>query len=82
MLRAILDHHDLPVPLDDLSLDLSYLLVDENFVVDIAVDNLIPRLRDALRTQRVRRCCLSAVRVNLRGRTTRFVSSTQSRKGP
>jgi hypothetical protein len=54
VLRAILDHQDLAVPLDDLSLDLSDLLLDQHREIGFAVDDLVARLGHALRTERVR----------------------------
>ena len=54
MLGAVLHHQDLAVPLDDLRLDLAHLLVEQNFVGQLAVQNLLANLRHALGTQRVR----------------------------
>jgi len=45
---AILDHQDLAVALDDLSLDFADLLVEEDLVGQLAVDDLLANLRDAL----------------------------------
>jgi hypothetical protein len=53
VLRAILDHEDFAVALDDLRLDLADLLVEENLVGQLAVDDLLANLGDALRTERV-----------------------------
>lgn len=52
--RAILHHPDLPVALDDLSLDLSRLLVDEIGPVFLAVEDGVARLSNAVGTKRVR----------------------------
>ena len=51
--RALLDHHDLAVFLDDVGLDLADLLVAQNLDRNLAVQNLLADLRDALRTQRI-----------------------------
>ena len=51
--RALLHHQDLAVPLDDLGLDLAHLLLEQNLVVALAVENLLARLADAGRTERV-----------------------------
>ena len=51
--RAILDHQDLAVALDDLRLDLADLLVEQNRHVLLAVDDRLPRLARARRAQRV-----------------------------
>ena len=53
VLGAILDHQDLAVALDDLGLDLADLLVEQNFVGQLAVENLLANLGDALGTERV-----------------------------
>ena len=53
VLRAILDHQDLAVTLDDLRLDLADLLVQQHRVVALAVQDLLPRLAHADRAQRV-----------------------------
>ncbi len=45
---AVLDHEDLAVALDDLGLDLADLLVEEDLVGELAVDDLLADLRDAL----------------------------------
>ena len=50
---AVLDHQDLAVALDDLRLDLADLLVEENFVRQFAIHDLLANLRNALRTERV-----------------------------
>ncbi len=51
--RAILDHEDLAIALDDLRFDLAGLVGVENFERLLAVENLLPDLRDALRAQRI-----------------------------
>ena len=53
MLGAVLDHQDFAVPLDDLSLDLADLFVEEDFVGKLAVEDLLANLRDALGAERV-----------------------------
>ncbi|MGC2402456.1 MAG: hypothetical protein WA510_21860 [Acidobacteriaceae bacterium] len=50
---AILDHKDLAVPLNDLSLDLARLFVQQDFVRQLAVDDLLADLRDAFGAERV-----------------------------
>ena len=45
---AVLDHQDLAVALDDLRLDLADLLVEQDLVGQLAVDDLLADLRDAL----------------------------------
>ena len=45
---AVLDHEDLAVALDDLRLDLADLFVQEDLVGQLAVDDLLTDLRDAL----------------------------------
>ncbi len=45
---AVLDHQDLAVALDDLGLDLADLLVEQDLVGQLAVDDLLADLRDAL----------------------------------
>ena len=45
---AILDHQDLAVALDDLRLDLADLLVEQDLVGELAVDDLLTDLGDAL----------------------------------
>ena len=54
MLGAILHHQDLAVALDDLGLDFAHLLVEQNFMGQLAVQNLLADLRHALGAQRVR----------------------------
>ena len=53
VLGAVLDHQDLAVALDDLGLDLAHLLVEQDFVGQLAVENLLADLGDALGTERV-----------------------------
>src|SRR3970282_2295988 len=53
VLRALLDHPDLTVALDDLGLDLAHLLVDEDVIILLALDDPLPRLHDALGTKGV-----------------------------
>ena len=50
---AVLDHEDLAVALDDLRFDLADLLVEEDLVGELAVDDLLTDLRDALGAERV-----------------------------
>ena len=54
VLGAVLDHQDLAVALDDLGLDFAHLLVEQDFVGQLAVENLLADLGDALGTERVR----------------------------
>ena len=51
VLRTVLDHEDLAVTLDDLRLDLADFLVEENPVIALAVDDLLPRFAHADRAQ-------------------------------
>ena len=51
--RAVLDHEDAAVALDDLRLDLADLLVQQDPVVALAVENLLPGLANADRAQRI-----------------------------
>ena len=53
VLRAVLHHQDLAVALDDLRLDLADLLVHQHFDRQLAVEDLLADLRNALRAQRV-----------------------------
>ena len=53
VLGAVLDHQNLAVALDDLGLDLAHLLVEQHFVGQLAVENLLANLGDALGTERV-----------------------------
>ena len=55
VLRAILHHQDLAVALDDLRLDLAHLFVQQNFVRQLAVKNLLANLRYALGAKRIGR---------------------------
>ena len=50
---AVLHHQDLAVALDDLGLDLADLLVEQDFVGQLAVDDLLADLRNALGAERV-----------------------------
>ena len=54
VLGAVLHHQDLAVALDDLGLDFAHLLVEQDFVGQLAVENLLANLGDALGTERVR----------------------------
>ena len=51
--RAVLDHQDLAVALDDLRLDLADLLGEQDLVVPLAVEDLLARLAHARRAERV-----------------------------
>jgi hypothetical protein len=51
--KAVLDHQDLAVALDDLRLDLAHLFVEQHFIGQLAVENLLANLRHALGTERV-----------------------------
>jgi hypothetical protein len=53
VLGAVLDHQDLAVALDDLGLDLTHLLVEQHFLGQLAVQNLLADLGHALGTERV-----------------------------
>ena len=53
VLRAVLDHQDLAVALDDGRLDLANLFVEQHLVVALAVEDLLARFADARRAQRV-----------------------------
>src|SRR5215510_3194149 len=53
VLLAVLDHEYLAVALDNLSLDLADLFVQQDFVLQFPVDDLLTNLGDALRTQRI-----------------------------
>ena len=48
VLGAILNHEDFAVALDDLRLDFANLLIQKNFVGQLAVDDLLANLGDAL----------------------------------
>src|SRR5579863_8299679 len=54
MLGAVLHHQDLAVALDDLRLDLANLLIQKDFMGQLAVDYLVADLRDAARAQGIR----------------------------
>ena len=54
VLGAVLDHEDLAVALDDLGLDFADFLVEEHFVRQLAVEDLLANLGDALGTEGVR----------------------------
>ncbi len=53
VLGAVLDHQDLAVALDDLGLDFADLFVEQDFVRQLAVEDLLADLRDALGAERV-----------------------------
>ena len=53
VLGAVLDHQDLAVALDDLGLDFAHLLVEQHFVGQLAVENLLANFGDALGAERV-----------------------------
>ncbi len=53
VLGAVLDHEDFAVALDDLGLDFADFFVEEDFVGQLAVENLLADLGDALGTKRV-----------------------------
>ncbi len=53
VLRAILHHEDFAVALDDLGFDFADLLVEKDFVGQLAVNDLLTNLGDALRTERI-----------------------------
>ena len=53
VLRAVLHHQDLAVALDDLRLDFANLLVQKDFVRQLAVEDLLANFRDATRAQGV-----------------------------
>ena len=48
VLRAILHHQDLAVALDDLRFDFADFFIQKDFVRQLAVDDLLPDLRNAL----------------------------------
>jgi len=54
VLGAVLHHQDFAVALDDLRLDLADFFVEQNFVGQLAVENLLADLGHALGTERVR----------------------------
>src|SRR5690606_24425039 len=53
VLRAVLHHQDLPIAFDDRGLDLADLLRQQHRVVALAVEDLLPGLAYADRTERV-----------------------------
>ena len=53
VLGAVLDHQDLAVALDDLGLDFADFFVQQNFVGQLAVQDLLADLGDALGAERV-----------------------------
>ena len=53
--RAVLHHQNLAVALDNLRLDLTNFLVQQNLMRQLAVDNLLPNRRHTLGAKRVRR---------------------------
>src|SRR5690242_6041217 len=53
VLRAVLDHQDLAVTLDDLGLDLARLLAGEEAEILLAGEHQLARLLDAGRAERV-----------------------------
>jgi hypothetical protein len=53
VLRAVLHHQDLAVALDDGGFDLANLFIQQDFVRQLAVDNLLPDLRYAAGAERV-----------------------------
>jgi hypothetical protein len=53
VLRAVLDHQDPAVALDDLRLDLADLLVEQDLVVALPVEDLLPGLAHADRAERI-----------------------------
>ena len=54
VLGAILDHEDLAVALDDLSLDFANLLIQKDFMRKLAVEDLLADFGDAFGTEGVR----------------------------
>ncbi len=54
VLRTILDHPDLSVTFDDLSLDFADLLVDQRGHIAFSAENLLSGLNHAVRAKRVR----------------------------
>ena len=53
VLGAVLDHQDLAVALDDLGLDFADLFIEQDFVGQLAVEDLLANLGDALGAERV-----------------------------
>ncbi len=64
---AVLNHKDLAVALDDLGLDLANLLVEEDFVGEFAVDDLLTDLRDAPGAEGSRWCGANREAASLSG---------------
>jgi len=54
VLRTILDHPHLAVPLDDLCLDLADLLINKRRYIAIAIDDRLARLDHTVRAKRIR----------------------------
>jgi hypothetical protein len=55
VLGAVLDHPNLAVAFDDLGLDLAHFFVHQHVDRQMAVENLLPDFRHALRTKRIGR---------------------------
>ena len=55
VLGAVFHHQNLAVALDDGGLDLADLLIHENFVRQMAVENLLTDFRNTLRAERIGR---------------------------
>ena len=53
VLGAVLHHQDLAVALDDLRLDFADLFIEQDFVGQLAVEDLLADLGDALGTERI-----------------------------
>ena len=53
MFRAVLDHPDLPVTLDDLGFDLADLFVKQRRNIALAANDLLTSLDDAVRAERI-----------------------------
>ncbi len=53
VLGAVLDHEDFAVALDDLGLDFADLFIEQDFMGQLAVEDLLANLRDALGAERV-----------------------------
>ena len=51
VLGAVLDHEDFAVALDDLGLDFADFLIEQDFMGQLAVEDLLANLRDALGTE-------------------------------
>ena len=54
MNRAILNHLDLPILLDDLRLDLSHFLMEKIFVIFLPIEDRLTGLTYTLRAQGIR----------------------------